>query len=156
MIDSKIIDNAVSQARKTMNNGEGGPFGAAIITKDGQIFYASNQVLKEHDPTAHAEICCIRKACKALNTHELSGCILYTTCQPCPMCLSAIIWSNIKEIWYGCNADDADKAGFRDAFIYEYIEKKCKDSCVLKITQIDRDRANVLFEEYKKMSGEIY
>lgn len=106
-----------------MANG-GGPFGAVIV-KDGKIVAeGSNCVTLNNDPTAHAEVTTIRKACTALNTFDLSGCEIYTSCEPCPMCLSAIYWARIERIYYGCNKVDAKNIGFDDSFIYEQIELK--------------------------------
>ena len=97
----EAIKLSIAEARKTMNENKGGPFGAAIIDQNGNIIaVASNLVLETHDPTAHAEIMAIRKACKKLNTHNLKGYKLYATGYPCPMCLSAIMWANIEEIYY--------------------------------------------------------
>ena len=120
-----IMKMAIDEARETMNENKGGPFGAAIVDKDGNVIaVASNLVLESHDPTAHAEIMAIRKASEKLGTHDLSDCILYATGYPCPMCLSAIIWANIKEVYYGTNLKDAEVIGFRDDFIYNYINNK--------------------------------
>ena len=110
-------------------------------------------VLKNNDPTAHAEIVAIRNACKKLNTFDLSNLILYTSCEPCPMCLSAIIWSNIKTVYYGCSKEDAAEIGFRDNDIYDFIKGKNK---MLNLTQIDRDECIKTFEEYKNKNGFIY
>ena len=146
---------AKEQARKGMNNNEGGPFGAVITDKDGKIIsIANNQVIKNNDPTAHAEVQAIREACKKLNTHDLSGYILYTSCEPCPMCLSAIIWSNIKEVYYACTRKDAGEIGFRDDVIYEFLETNNKN--LLNETQISREDCIDLFKEYKELDGEIY
>ena len=110
------------------NYNAGGPFGAVITDKSGNIIAkAKNSVVEKHDPTAHAEIEVIRKACEKLKTHDLKDCILYTSCYPCPMCLSAIIWSNIKEVYYGNTKEDAENIGFRDNAIYEYINGKNKN-----------------------------
>lgn len=152
----KYLSMAVEQARKTMSNGEGGPFGAVIVDSEGNVFTASNQVLAGNDPTAHAEICAIRKACAQKKTHDLSGCVLYTTCYPCPMCLSAIIWANIKEVWYGSTAEDAAQIGFRDSYIYKFIGGGCKDSSVLNIRQSGRSVCEPLMDEYKKNQRELY
>lgn len=142
-------------AKNGMNHDEGGPFGAIIIDKEGNIIAkGNNQVLKNNDPTAHAEVVAIRNACSKLNTYDLSEYILYTSCEPCPMCLSAIIWSNIKEIYYACTKNDASEIGFRDDMIYEYLKGNNKDLISLK--QIDRDECIELFEEYKKQGKTIY
>ena len=113
---------AIEEARRTMNEDKGGPFGAVITDLDGNVIsVASNLVLESHDPTAHAEVMAIRKASEKLGTHDLSKCILYATGYPCPMCLSAIIWSNIRKVYYGTNLREAEEIGFRDDFIYEYL-----------------------------------
>lgn len=156
MVSEDMIEKAIARASETMKKGEGGPFGACILSPDGQLFVASNQVLKDHDPTAHAEVCCIRQACRALKTHDLSGCILYTTSMPCPMCLSAVIWANIKDVYYGCTADDAQKVGFRDDFIYRYIQGHCSDGNTLSLKQIGREKALELFKAYSRQNGVIY
>ena len=138
-----------------MTKGEGGPFGAVITDKNGNIIaQGNNMVLANNDPTAHAEVTVIREACKKLGTYDLSGYILYTSCEPCPMCLSAIIWANIKTVYYGCTREDAGNIGFRDDAIYEYLERKKKD--LLELKQLDRDDCIALFEEYKKDGKTIY
>lgn len=138
-----------------MTKGEGGPFGAVITDKNGNIIaQGNNMVLANNDPTAHAEVTVIREACKKLGTYDLSGYILYTSCEPCPMCLSAIIWANIKTVYYGCTREDAGNIGFRDDAIYEYLEGKKKD--LLELKQLDRDDCIALFEEYKKDGKTIY
>ena len=138
-----------------MTKGEGGPFGAVITDKNGNIIaQGNNMVLANNDPTAHAEVTVIREACKKLGTYDLSGYILYTSCEPCPMCLSAIIWANIKTVYYGCTREDAGNIGFRDDAIYEYLEGKNKD--LLDLKQLDRDDCIALFEEYKKDGKTIY
>ena len=148
------MKEAIEEARKTMNLNYGGPFGA-MITKDNKLIaIASNTVLKDNDPTAHAEINAIRKASEVLNTHDLSGCTLYATGYPCPMCLSAIIWSNIKEVFYGTNLEDAANIGFRDEFIYDYIKGKNKD--ILTLTNLDHEECLKLFKEYQEKNKEIY
>ena len=146
---------AKEQAACGVAAGEGGPFGAVIIDKMGNIIaVANNQVLLEKDPTAHAEVQAIRKACQKLDTYDLSDCILYTSCEPCPMCLSAIIWANIKEVYYGCDKKDAGHIGFRDDMIYDFLEGKRDD--VLKEQQIDREECIKLFEQYQADKGTIY
>ena len=145
---NEYMKMAREQAEKGMKSNEGGPFGAVITDKDGNIIsVANNQVLKNNDPTAHAEVQAIREACKKLNTHDLSGYILYTSCEPCPMCLSAIIWANIKEVYYACTREDAGA-------IYEFLETNNKN--LLDEKQIDREDCIHLFNEYKKLNGEIY
>lgn len=132
------------------NNMDGGPFGAVIVKEDKIVGRGKNKVLKENDPTSHAEVNAIKDACKNLNTHDLSNCILYTTCYPCPMCLGAIIWSNIKEVYYGNTSSDAENIGFRDSEIYEFIKGNNK---MIDLKQIDRDKTIEAFKNYK---GDIY
>ena len=150
-----IMKFGIDEARKTMNENKGGPFGAVITDKDGNIIsVTSNRVLELHDATAHAEVMAIRKAGEKLCTHDLSGCILYATGYPCPMCLSAIIWANIKKVYYGTNLKDAEDIGFRDDFIYNYINNKDKD--ILDLVELNHDECLELFNEYKEKNKEIY
>ena len=148
---------AIDKARDTMNKNFGGPFGAAIIDSEGNIVaVSSNSVLKDNDPTAHAEVNAIRETSKKLGTYDLSGCVLYATGHPCPMCLSAIIWANIKTVYYGCRPEDAEKIGFRDDFIYKFINDGFKQKEVLDIIELDHDECIKLFDEYEKSGKVIY
>lgn len=150
-----IMDLGIEEARRTMNKNIGGPFGAVITDKDNNVIaVASNTVLGSHDPSAHAEINAIRKAGEILKTHDLTGCKIYATGYPCPMCLSAIIWANIKEVYYGTDLSDAEKIGFRDDFIYEYLKGNNQD--ILSIKQLEHDKCLELFNEYKEQNKEIY
>lgn len=150
-----IMKLGIEEARRTMNENKGGPFGAVITDKDGNVIaVASNRVLERHDATAHAEVMAIRKAGEVLGTHDLSGCTLYATGYPCPMCLSAIIWANIKEVYYGTDLDDAENIGFRDDFIYDYMRGKNNDTLCIK--QLDRNKCIELFNEYSEKNKEIY
>lgn len=146
---NKYMEVANDLAKDNLKTNNGGPFGACIV-KDGVIIgKGSNMVLATNDPTAHAEVVAIRDACKNINTYDLSGCELYTSCYPCPMCLSAIIWSNIKMVYYGNNVDDAASIGFRDEDIYNYIKG---NNDMLKLENIDREETIKVFEEYKNKS----
>lgn len=148
---------AIEKARETMNANIGGPFGAAIISPIGKIItVTSNSVLKDHDPTAHAEINAIRDAGKLLGTHDLSGYTLVTSCYPCPMCLGAIVWSNITHVVYGCHAKDAEKIGFRDDMIYELMRKKKIDNEQLILVEEHRKECLELFNEYQEKNKEVY
>ena len=150
-----VMKLAIEEARRTMNENKGGPFGAVITDKDGNIIsVASNLVLESHDPTAHAEIMAIRKASEILGTHDLYECILYATGYPCPMCLSAIVWANIKKVYYATNLTDAEEIGFRDDFIYKYLNGENKD--ILELINICHEEAKSLFNEYKNNNREIY
>ena len=156
-VSPELMRIAIEKARTTMNQDFGGPFGALIIDRAGEIVaVASNSVLKDHDPTAHAEINAIRQASEKLKTHDLSGCTLYTTAYPCPMCLGAIIWSNIKKVIYGCEKEDADKIGFRDDFIYDFISGGMHDVSVLELTKKYRKECLALFDEYQKKQKQLY
>lgn len=146
---------AKTSAENGVKNNEGGPFGAIITDLDGNIIsVGNNQVLKKNDPTAHAEIIAIRNACEKLETYDLSNYILYTSCEPCPMCLSAIIWANIKKVYYACTKEDAASIGFRDDIIYKYLEGKNKD--LINLEQIDRNECIDLFKKYKEKDKTIY
>lgn len=154
---NEILRLAMERARITMNENVGGPFGAAVIAENGEILAVTpNSVLRDNDPTAHAEVNAIRAACQKIGSYDLSGCILYTTAYPCPMCLSAIIWANIKKVYYGCRPEDAEHIGFRDDFMYRFIENKCKDKTVLDLLELDRADCLQLFDEYQKKSKTIY
>lgn len=144
---NKYMELAKQLSEDNLKTNYGGPFGACVV-KDGNIIgKGSNSVLKHNDPTAHAEIVAIRNACTNLNTYDLSGCEIYTSCYPCPMCLSAIIWANIKKVYYGNTKEDAKSIGFRDELIYDYI--KNKDEEILKLINIDRDETIKTFEKFK-------
>lgn len=122
-MDNRFMAHAIRLSIENVKSGCGGPFGAAVV-KDGKIIAeAANLVTATNDPTAHAEVLAIRKACKALKTFELKGCDLYTSCEPCPMCLGAIYWSRVDRVFFGNLAADAAEIGFSDAFIYREIEK---------------------------------
>ena len=150
-----IMELGIDKARETMNKNCGGPFGAVIVGDGEVIAISSNSVLKDNDPTAHAEINAIREACKKLGTYDLSGCAIYTTGYPCPMCISAIIWANIKDVYYGTDLKDANRIGFRDDMIYDFIRGNGNND-ILSIKQIDRDKCLNLFKEYEKNNKIIY
>lgn len=117
-----FMNKAIQLAIKGMDANEGGPFGCVIV-KDGKIIgRGNNKVTSNNDPTAHAEVTAIRDACKHLNSFQLDGCIIYTSCEPCPMCLGAIYWARPDKVYFGCNQKDAANIGFDDAFIYTEIE----------------------------------
>ena len=148
---------AVRKARNTMNRDLGGPFGAAVTDKDGKLLaVSSNRVLSSHDPTAHAEIMAIRAACRKLGTHDLTGCAVYATGYPCPMCLGAMIWANVKVCYYGNDPKEAEEIGFRDDFIYDFIKNGRKDESVMRFEQTDHDETAELYKEYSEKDKEIY
>mgnify|MGYP002015410422 FL=1 len=135
-------------------NGTGGPFGSVIVKDEKIIAEASNEVTFTNDPTAHAEIVAIRKACKKLNTFNLSGCDIYTSCEPCPMCLSAIYWSHINNIYYANTREDAKKINFDDSMIYSEFSKKIEDRKI-PIKQMLREEALKAFEIWDKKKDKI-
>lgn len=145
---NEYIKMSVEQALEGIKNNEGGPFGAVIVKDNEVISCCNNRVLVDNDPTAHAEVVAIREACKRLNTYDLLGCIIYSSCEPCPMCLSAIIWANIKEIYYGSSRVDAEGIGFRDKDIYDFFEKHTD---LINEKQIKEKCCDELFDSYKNI-----
>jgi len=139
---------AVLEAQEGLKNNDGGPFGAVII-KDGRIVSkAHNCVLKENDSTAHAEVMAIRKASQELKTYDLTGCIIISSSEPCPMCLSAIVWSNIKEVYYGTTKDEVGKIGFRDDLIYEFLKGNNE---LLNLKHLDNKESQELLNDYQNI-----
>lgn len=125
----KFMQQAIRLAEESVRKG-GGPFGAVIVKNGEVVAEGSNSVTLKNDPTAHAEVSVIRSACEKLNTFDLSGCVIYSSCEPCPMCLSAIYWAHIDKVYYGCNKTDAKDVGFDDSFIYEQIDLKPEDRSI--------------------------
>ena len=147
---NKYMKMAINEAKKGISLGHGGPFGAVIV-KDGKVISKGhNHVVANNDPTCHGEVDAIRKACKKLKTFDLTGCDIYTTGEPCPMCLSAILWANINNIYYGCTIQDNDSIGFRDEIFYKSLDistEKMKD----RISEVDRKACLDLFEKYRNI-----
>ena len=156
--DHDILKLSADYADVTMKLGNGGPFGAAIV-KDGKVIsLTSNSVLKDHDPTAHAEVNAIREAGRLLGTHDLSGCELYASGYPCPLCMSATIWANIRKIHVSGLAEDAAMIGFRDEFMYDYLKGDVDDSedPLIDIEYHDRSIAQKLYKNYAEQNGVLY
>lgn len=155
---NKFMEIAKNLSEENLNTNQGGPFGACIV-KDGKIIgKGSNHVLKDNDPTAHAEVVAIRDACKNINSYDLSGCELYTTCYPCPMCIAATIWANVKKVYYGNNKEDAANIGFRDEFIYRYINSLNEgnnDDSILELQNIDREETIKAFDKFSMKDDKI-
>lgn len=146
---NKFMFLAIEEAQNGIRNGEGGPFGTVII-KDGEVVgRGHNQVVLNNDPTCHGEMQAIRNACKKLGTFDLSGCELYTTGEPCPMCYGAILWANISQVYYGCNVIDTEDIGFRDNKFYSMTEEEKNKF----IVELDRDECLKLYEEYKSITN---
>ncbi len=148
MGDEKFMQMAIELSEKNIKQGTGGPFGAVIV-KNGEIIASSaNRVVPENDPTAHAEVSAIRLACKKLGTYNLEGCEIYTSCEPCPMCLGAIYWAHIDKIYYANTKTDAADIGFDDHFIYDELESDMQNRKVPFI-QLMRNEALAVFKLWK-------
>ena len=146
-MDIEHMYSAVDLAFEGMKNHGGGPFGAVVV-KDGKIIgQGHNSVTATQDPTAHAEIMAIREACKALDHFQLTGCDLYTTCEPCPMCLGAIYWARPDRVYYACTKEDAANAGFDDAFVYKEIDLS-PESRQIPFIPVENKKALKLFQDW--------
>ena len=142
---NEFMQVAVEEARKGISAGHGGPFGCVIV-KDGIIIgKGHNQVVQKKDPTCHGEMEAIRDACQALETFDLTGCELYTTAEPCPMCFGAILWANIKKVQYGCNISDTEQIGFRDKVFYTTSRNILEETDRLECLQV--------FQEYLQLKN---
>ena len=145
---------AIELSRQGMNENAGGPFGAVIVREGKIIGEGWNMVTSKNDPTAHAEVSAIRKACKKIKNFDLSGCEIYTSCEPCPMCLAAIYWSRIDKVYYANSKRDAAKIDFDDAFFYKEL-KRPKNKRHVPIKQLMRKDALVVFEEWKEKEDRV-
>lgn len=148
---NKYMQIADELAKQNILTNHGGPFGAIVVKDNVIVGVGNNQVIRNNDSTAHAEIMAIRNAEQTLNTFDLTGCELYTSCYPCPMCLSAIIWANIKTVYYGNTKEDASNIGFRDDFIYKYLNNlnNGKEDEILKLVSMDRKETIKAFNDFK-------
>ncbi len=150
----EFMREAAKLALENAANGSGGPFGAVVV-KDGKIVGRGvNRVTVENDPTAHAEVNAIRQATKSLGTFDLSGAEIYTSCEPCPMCLGAIYWARIGKIYYGCTAKDAAGIGFADQFIYDELEQP-KEKRKLSSVQLEREACLEAFRAWEQSPGKV-
>jgi tRNA(Arg) A34 adenosine deaminase TadA len=140
---------AIQLSEQNVDQGKGGPFGAVVV-KDGKLIAKSaNKVTSRNDPTAHAEVSAIRAACKKLKTFDLSGCVIYTSCEPCPMCLGAIYWARLDKIYYANTKVDAAVIGFDDQFIYEELDLEMNQR-KLPIIQLMREQALIAFKKWEQ------
>jgi guanine deaminase len=146
----RVIEVALENVRTL----QGGPFGALIVRNGRVLAEGSNRVTTAIDPTAHAEIVAIRKACRVLGDFQLTGCDLYTTCEPCPMCLSAIYWSRMTRVFYACVAADAAAAGFDDAFIYQELQRPLNERR-LPMKQLLREESLAIFSLWSRQENKI-
>lgn len=141
-----FMQQAVEESRIGIHAGHGGPFGAVIVKGAQVVAKGHNMVLAKHDPTCHGEMEAIRAACAALGTFDLSGCDIYTTGEPCPMCLGACLWANLGHIYYGATSKDIEEIGFRDDQFYATLSDKASI-----LTQVERASCLALFEEYRAL-----
>ena len=151
---NKYMLEALKKAEENINTGKGGPFGAVVVRKGEIIASAGNCVTSTNDPTAHAEVVAIREACKILKTYDLSGCEIYASCEPCPMCLGAIMWSRIDRLYYAADRNDASRAGFDDELFYSELSLPSEQR-QLKPTQMLRNEANIIFDKWIETGDKI-
>ena len=151
--DEQHMRQAIELATENVAKG-GGPFGAVIV-RDGQVLATGvNRVTANNDPTAHAEVSAIREACSRLGTFDLSGAVIYSSCEPCPMCLGAIYWARIKHVYCGCNQQDADRIGFSDAFIYQELDREKADRKLGQTTLL-HDEALRAFRAWEEKTDRV-
>ena len=149
-----FMQQAIDLATENVRSGRGGPFGAVIVRDGDVVAVGSNLVTASNDPTAHAEVVAIRNACTKLNTFALTGCEIYTSCEPCPMCLAAVYWARLGAIYYGNTAADAAAAGFDDAFLYDEIKLPHSQRSIPTINLL-RDEAISSFNAWRDYAGRI-
>ncbi|SDK15659.1 tRNA(Arg) A34 adenosine deaminase TadA [Catalinimonas alkaloidigena] len=141
------MEEAIRLAAEGMQHDQGGPFGAVVVKEGKIIGKGCNQVTSQNDPTAHAEMVAIREACHHLGSFQLNGCELYTSCEPCPMCLGAIYWARLDRVYYAGTRQDAARHGFDDALIYEEIELAPSER-LISFTQLDQEKALEVFRAW--------
>lgn len=149
-----FMEEATKLAVENVLKGSGGPFGCVIVKEGKIVGKGSNQVTVENDPTAHAEVKAIRDACNNLNTFQLEGCTIYTSCEPCPMCLGAIYWARPEEVIYASTKEEAAKINFDDKFIYEELEKE-KEERMIPFKRMTLDKYNEPFDLWEKKENKV-
>lgn len=155
-MEKKFMKRAVELARMGMQKNEGGPFGCVIVKDGSVIAEGNNRVTSENDPTAHAEVVAIRKACEVLGSFQLTGCDIYTSCEPCPMCLGAIYWARPQNVYYAASRKDAADAGFDDDFIYSELDVPPSNRTIPFIQTGDEEAGQVFREWNKKENKTDY
>ena len=150
----QYMQAAVDLARQGMNNGIGGPFGCIIVKNDTVVGKGCNSVASTNDPTAHAEVVAIRDACRHLQTFQLTDCEIYTSCEPCPMCMGAIYWARPKKVYFGATRYDAAAAGFDDSLIYQELTAPLHER-IIEIVNVGREKAIIVFDEWIVKPGKI-
>ena len=153
--NSAFMEMAIAIATENVTSGRGGPFGAVIARMDVIVATGANLVTSSNDPTAHAEVTAIRNACTALGTFQLSGCAIYTSCEPCPMCLAAIYWSRLGAIFYGNTHEHAAEAGFDDSMLYAEVSRS-RDQRSIPITPLLSDEARSSFDAWLRSPYRIH
>ncbi len=153
-MQTHFMQRAIDLALQNVNSRRGGPFGAVIVRKGSILAEGTNLVTSVLDPTAHAEITAIRAACLAVNNFQLAGCEMYTTCEPCPMCLGAIYWARPDRVYYACTREDAAAAGFDDAFIYDQLNVPAPDRAI-PMHSMMRTEALAGFEAWEKLDTRV-
>lgn len=154
-MEQKYMEMALAIARENMTKKFGGPFGAVVV-KNGKVIASScNHVIKNNDPTAHAEVLAIREACSKLKSHQLEGCEIYSSCEPCPMCLGAIYWARPSKVYYSASRLDAAKAGFDDNHIYQELKTNPEHRKIPTI-QVDNESGKKVFEEWEFLNTGIH
>ena len=148
----ELMAEAIELAVWNVREGRGGPFAAIVVRNAMVIARGTNEVVETHDPTAHAEIVAIREACRTLGSHQLDGCEIYASCEPCPMCLAAAYWARVAEIVYGATREDAARAGFDDAFIYQELALPLGERR-LSVRRLAAPQAVALFAEWTALAG---
>ena len=151
--DIRFLEMAAELAEKNIDNG-GGPFGAVIVRNGEVVATGVNRVTADNDPTAHAEVNAIRQACQRESTFNLKGCVIYSSCEPCPICLSALYWAGVSRIYYGCTQEDAETVNFSDRFIYRELEKPKCDRMIPCI-KMDSTRTIKVFEKWADKADKI-
>ena len=151
-MQKQFMRRAIELAREGMDAGAGGPFGSVVVRNGEIIAEGYNRVTSDNDPTAHAEVTAIREACQKLGTFQLNDCEIYTSCEPCPMCLGAIYWARPKAVYYACTKEDAAEIGFDDHFIYDEIEKDISERNI-KFINIDREEGRKVFKKWESKEG---
>lgn len=153
-MNNHFMARAIELATENVRSGQGGPFGAVIVKDDAILAEGANRVTLTNDPTAHAEVLAIREACRKLGLFELKNCELYTSCEPCPMCLGAIYWTRLSRVYFGGLAADASQAGFDDSFIYREIARPQPERGI-PMVQIMREEALAAFRTWREKSDKI-
>ena len=150
-----FMEKAIALATENVVSGRGGPFGAVIVRNGEIVATGANLVTATNDPTAHGEMVAIRNACTALRDFRLTGCHIYSSCEPCPMCLAAIYWARCDVVFYGSSAADATAAGFDDTFLYEEMKRPVNQRKIPTMTTMLREKANASFDAWRAQAGRI-